>query len=77
MNNMNGFLPISVTDAPLTAAVASVITGFTVDEIDRSINERFEMIVQRYPDQIAVQSAEQRLTYTVLNGMANTLARLI
>lgn len=36
--------------------------------------ERFDTIAQRYTEQIAVQSAEERLTYGELNQFANQLA---
>ena len=63
--------------ATTNGSTPPAFTGFAVSEIERSINERFETIVQRYPQQIAVQSAEQSITYTALNRAANSFARVI
>lgn len=67
----------SVTPAEFASpngSAPAAFTGFAIREIERPINERFETIVQRYPHHIAVQSAEQNLTYAALNRAANTLA---
>jgi amino acid adenylation domain-containing protein len=50
---------------------------FKKDEVEQSIPERFEKIVQMYPDRIAVASTELRFTYTELNQVANRVARAI
>ena len=41
---------------------------------ERSIPERFEKIVQQYPDRLAVKTREESLTYDELNLRANRLA---
>ena len=42
-----------------------------------SIPARFEKIVSKYPDRIAIKLGNQLLTYTDLNFQANRLARSI
>jgi amino acid adenylation domain-containing protein len=48
---------------------------FQKDEIEQSIPARFESIVRRYPDRIAVRSNNQTLSYSQLNRLANRIAR--
>ena len=50
---------------------------FTKDEIEQSIPERFEKVVLRYPDRVAVESAKHQLTYDALNRVANRIAHAI
>ena len=50
---------------------------FKKEEIEQSIPERFEQIVRRYPDRIAVKTRNYVLTYDLLNKMANRVARAI
>ena len=50
---------------------------FSEEEIEQSIPERFEKIVQRYPDQLAVKMGDCALTYDELNKAANRIARAI
>lgn len=50
---------------------------FAKDEIEQSITERFEKIVRRFPDRIAVDSRRHRLTYRDLNRAANRTARAV
>jgi non-ribosomal peptide synthetase component F/acyl carrier protein len=50
---------------------------FSYEDIEKSIPERFEKIVQRYPDRIAVRTSDQTLTYRELNKRANRLAHEI
>jgi non-ribosomal peptide synthetase component F len=50
---------------------------FLKEDVERSIPERFEKIVQTYPDRIAVKTADQQLTYRQLNKRANRLAHEI
>jgi amino acid adenylation domain-containing protein len=47
---------------------------FHKEEIEQSIPERFEKIVRRHPDRIAVKDGHRVLTYSALNTMANNLA---
>jgi len=50
---------------------------FPKKEVERSIPERFEKIVQKYPADIAVKVKNQTLTYYELNKAANRMARAI
>jgi len=50
---------------------------FEKEEIEQSIPDRFEQIVARYPDRIAVKSANHVLTYAELNATVNRVARAI
>jgi amino acid adenylation domain-containing protein len=50
---------------------------FTEADIDRSIPDRWELIVRVYPDRVAVKTETERLTYSQLNLAANHLARSI
>jgi non-ribosomal peptide synthetase component F len=47
------------------------------DEIEQSIPDRFEKIVARYPDRIAVKTKADALTYAELNQAANRVAHAI
>ena len=50
---------------------------FKKEETERSIPERFEQQVRRYPDRLAVSSLRHQLTYEAFNRAANRLARAI
>ena len=50
---------------------------FKKAEIEQSIPDRFEQIVRKYPDRIAVKVGECALTYGQLNKAANRVARAI
>jgi len=50
---------------------------FKREEIEQSIADRFEKIVQKYPADIAVKVKNQTLTYDELNKAANRMARAI
>ncbi|MFQ5853349.1 MAG: amino acid adenylation domain-containing protein, partial [Candidatus Binatia bacterium] len=50
---------------------------FKKEEIEQSIPDRFEQIVRRYPDRIAVKTKNYTLTYDQLNKSANRMARAI
>jgi len=50
---------------------------FTKEEIEQSIPERFEKIVAKYPDRIAVKTQNQTFTYDALNRVANRIAGAI
>jgi len=45
------------------------------DEIEQSIPERFEGIMRKFPDRIAVKTRNRQLTYAELNNEANCLAQ--
>ena len=48
---------------------------FPKEAIEQSIPERFEKIVHRYPDRLAVKMGDHALTYDELNQAANRIAR--
>jgi amino acid adenylation domain-containing protein len=50
---------------------------FAQDEIEQSIPARFEKIVRRHADRLAIKMGEQSLTYTQLNRRANRIAKEI
>ena len=47
---------------------------FPIEDVEQSIPERFEKIVQRYPDRIAFRTLSATLTYAELDTMANGVA---
>ena len=47
------------------------------EEIEQSVAQRFEKIVGRYPDRLALKTSTCELTYRQLNGAANRVARAI
>jgi amino acid adenylation domain-containing protein len=53
------------------------IGEFPIEEVETSIQERFEKIVRLYPNQIAVKSDSHAVTYAELNTMANSVARIL
>src|SRR5215467_4745305 len=50
---------------------------FNKEEIEQSVPDRFEKVVRQFPDQIALKTTDQVLTYAQLNSMANRVARAI
>jgi non-ribosomal peptide synthetase component F len=50
---------------------------FKKQEIEQSIPQRFEQIVCKYPDRLAVNTRRYALTYGALNQTANRVARAI
>jgi len=56
---------------------SGVFTEFEKAALERSVPERFEQIVARYPDRIAIKTATHALTYAELNRRANRVARAI
>ncbi len=50
---------------------------FSRDEIEQSIATRFEKQVKRYPDFLAVKTADCTLTYGDLNRLANRIAHVL
>ena len=51
--------------------------SFEKKEIEQSITERFEKQVKKYPERLAVKTKNTALTYEILNGFANRVARSI
>ena len=51
--------------------------GFEKEEIQTSIVSRFELIVNTYPENIAIKINEDNITYQELNAKSNQLAKII
>ena len=47
---------------------------FPIEDVEKSIPQRFEKIVQLHPDRIAIRTVNATLTYAQLNAMANRIA---
>lgn len=50
---------------------------FDKDEVEKSVAVRFESIVKKYPDNIAIKYNNDFITYQQLNNQANQIAELI
>jgi len=50
---------------------------FRKEEVEQSITARFEKIVAKHPDRVAVKTNDCALTYKILNEAANRIARAI
>jgi amino acid adenylation domain-containing protein len=50
---------------------------FSKEQVEQSVPDRFEEIVQKYPDRIAVKTKNFSLTYDALNKTANRLAHAL
>ena len=51
--------------------------GFGEEEVEHSIQDRFERQVLDYPDNLAIKTDGEELTYSQLNRAANKLARAV
>jgi len=51
--------------------------GWDDSDLGRSVTDRFERVVRRYPHRLAVKTREQQLTYAELNQAANRVAHRI
>nr|UXE44170.1 linear gramicidin synthase subunit D [uncultured bacterium] len=58
-------------------APSNSFTKFGADELEQSIPERFERIVAKYPNRVALRARDCAITYKELNETANRLARTI
>src|SRR5688572_10852794 len=50
---------------------------FPKEDVEKSIPERFEKVVTRFPDHLAIKSEDQTLTYSQVNSAANRVAHAI
>jgi amino acid adenylation domain-containing protein len=50
---------------------------FPAAEIEQSIPERFEKVVQKYPERLAIKTRTHSFSYEKLNHLANRIARAI
>ena len=56
---------------------SGIFIEFPMEDVEKSIPERFEKIVLRYPERIAVKTKERQLNYKELNERANRLAHYL
>jgi amino acid adenylation domain-containing protein/non-ribosomal peptide synthase protein (TIGR01720 family) len=68
------YLPAAEKAALIAAGEGRPFVSFTGEE---TLVQRFEAQVRRTPDAIAVEDAQQRLTYAELNTLANQLAHYL
>ena len=54
---------------------SATFVEFSKEEIEHSIPARFEKIVQRYPQRLAVKMGDRAISYDELNRYANRIAR--
>ncbi len=54
---------------------SATFVQFSKEESEQSIPARFEKIVQRYPQRLAVKMGDRELSYDELNRYANRIAR--
>ena len=76
--------PSRVIDRPLQQSMqgcqfgpANPFVKFKKEEIEQSIPDRFEQVVAKYPNRLAVKTKNHELTYESLNQTANCIARAI
>ena len=56
---------------------SGVFAEFPIDEVETSIPARFEKVVRRYPNRVALKTRAQNITYDDLNRRANRLAHFL
>ena len=66
---------LSEVSNPVTVLDAYMI--FAADEVDQSIPQRFESLVGRFPQKLAVSTRQGQFSYDYLNRNANRVARSI
>ena len=57
--------------------LADRCVGIPIDEVEQSIPERFEKVVQLYPHRVAVKADDRSITYAELNDLANRVAHSV
>src|SRR5678815_2593945 len=50
---------------------------FPIEDVETSIPERFEKLVRKFPDRVAIKTQNQAFTYDELNKYANRMAHEI
>lgn len=53
---------------------SGLFTAFALTDIEQSISESFERVVEKYPDRVAIKTATTTLTYGALNDTAKRIA---
>jgi amino acid adenylation domain-containing protein len=56
---------------------SGTFVGSPIEDVETSISDRFEQIVRRYPDRLAVKTGDRGITYDELNKAANRIAHAI
>ena len=56
---------------------SGIFVEFPIEDVETSIPERFEEIVRRHPENIAVKMGTEQITYDELNKAANRVAHAI
>jgi amino acid adenylation domain-containing protein len=69
--------PQQETLPPKCSHSTETFVAFPKEEIEQSIPQRFEKIVELYPDRLAVKAGDRSVTYGELNKTANRIARAL
>jgi non-ribosomal peptide synthetase component F len=81
MSDVSELVPELPPDQQAIRARCFHFTGsfieFKKEEIEQSITRRFEQIVAKYPDRLAVRGKTVSYTYDALHKLANRVARAI
>jgi amino acid adenylation domain-containing protein len=56
---------------------SAAFVPFLREDIEQSIPARFEQMVRRYPDRLAIKTSQHNWTYDILNREANRLAQAL
>ena len=64
--------PVEPEHPPTTSFIE-----FDSEDVERSIPDRFELQVRRYPDRLAVETDQGSLSYQELNRCANRVSHAI
>jgi amino acid adenylation domain-containing protein len=56
---------------------SNTFVEFRKEEVEQSVNSRFEKQVKLFPDRLAIKSRHQQLTYSALNELSNNVAYAI
>jgi amino acid adenylation domain-containing protein len=56
---------------------SAAFVPFLCEEVEQSIPARFEQIVRRYPDRLAIKTSQHNWTYDILNRETNRIAHAL
>ncbi|MBI1894253.1 MAG: AMP-binding protein, partial [Candidatus Rokubacteria bacterium] len=62
---------------PTLATPTNAFIEFKKSDVERSVPERFQQQVARYPDRMAIKTRRHEFTYRTLDETANRVARAI
>jgi amino acid adenylation domain-containing protein len=80
MTDLSGNISVASRQQSIRAKCfhpSNIFIDFKKEEIEQSIPDRFEQIVRKYPNRLAVKTKDHELTYDQLNRVANRVARAI